>query len=173
MDSLENISILHVMLLIFLRLCIIKDPMSRTGPLKYRKVLLASTWILPMVTKLPNVFLLKDPYALYLYSSVQFHLFSTFSVFLIVLLYVMLVFTIRRKKEENRNELNSLRVSENKIDDTKTAKIISKLVSAIIVFYFPYVISRTTIYARKVSYFSENPSCERGGIPFSATVILN
>ena len=120
MGSLENVSILHVMLLIYLRLYIIKNPMSRNGPIKFRRLILVVTWLIPIILKLPVTFLWQYRYSFNIYMNIQFHLFSTLSVVLIVFLYGKMLYTIRSQKLKNRKILNATRVAkekENNIND--------------------------------------------------------
>ena len=86
-DCLESISILHVLLMIYFRLLIIKNPMTRTGSLKFRKTLVIITWIVPIVSKLPYLFLWKYHYEFIIYMNIQHHILSTLSVLLIITLY--------------------------------------------------------------------------------------
>ena len=89
MDCLENSSILHVLLLVYLRFCIIKHPMTIDGPIGHRKVLLIFTWMIPVITKLPILFLWDDLhlFGLFVFITIQFLIFSAPCVLFIIGLY--------------------------------------------------------------------------------------
>ena len=77
MDCLENSSILHVLLLVYLRFYIIQNPMTKVGPIRHRKVLLIVTWMIPIITKLP-IFFIRDDFhyhELLIYMTIQFLIF--------------------------------------------------------------------------------------------------
>ena len=63
-------------MLILLRLMIIRYPLSRKGPMRFRKTLLLATWIIPFITKAPFIYLWQYPYFHFLYQNFQFHIFS-------------------------------------------------------------------------------------------------
>ena len=157
MDSLENSSILHVLLFIFLRLMIIRYPLSRKGPMRFRKTLLLATWIIPFITKAPCIYLWQYPYFHFLYQNFQFHIFSTLPVVLIVFLYGVMLLTIRNKKRENQEMLKSANVTREKEIDRKTTLLISGLVLVLLVCYLPYLVHWSIVLKDHVSHFAENP----------------
>ena len=117
MDCLENISILHILLLIFLRICSIRNPMKRTGPLRFPKVLIFATWTIPVVVKLPHIFLWQNRYPFSIFMNIQFLILSTLPVFLILILYGVMKMTIKHKKQENREILSVSRFIQDKKTD--------------------------------------------------------
>ena len=142
MNCLENISILHVLLLIYLRLSIIRSPMKRTGPLKLRKLLLLMTWMIPIILQFPKLFLWKYPYSYFIYFKIQFHILSSLSLLLILILYSAMVVVIRSKKLKNQKMLNSTENIEENGIERKTTLVISGLVFVVVVCYLPFVILR-------------------------------
>ena len=142
MDCLENSSILHVLLLIYLRFCIIKNPMRKDGPVRHRKVLLIVTWMIPIITKLPIFFLWDNVHSL-VYSTIQFLVFSASCVPLIIVLYGKMIFTIKSKKQEHQDILNLSNTATDKRFDDKTTRIISMLVLFVCICYVPFLIQRT------------------------------
>ena len=179
MDFLENVSILHVLLLILLRLWTIKNPMTRTGPLRFQNTLLIATWIGPTVFKLPLVFSLylayhghQISYANHVYMNIQFHMFSTISVLFIIIMYVVMIFTIKNKRRENRQILNQTKSSEETGNDRKTTLLITRLVLVIIFFYVPYVGTRSKEYFDDVNNFVIHQSICRIYLDYSNEVIL-
>ena len=157
MDCLENLSILHVLLLVYLRYCIIKNPMTKDGPIRHRKVLLIVTWMIPIVTKLPFFFLLDSIplHELLVYSTIQFLIFSTSSVPLIIGLYGKMIFTIKRKKQEHLDTLNLCRTTTQKRFDDKTTRLISILVLVVCICYIPFSIQRTAFYVSQLTNLNE------------------
>ena len=157
MDCLETSSILHVLLLVYLRYCIIKNPMTNDGPVRHRKVLLIVTWMIPIVTKLPILFLLDSLHfhELLVYITVQFLIFSTSSVPLIIGLYGKMIFTIKRKKQEHLDTLNLCRTTTQKRFDDKTTRLISILVLVVCISYVPFLIDRTEFYVSLLTNLNE------------------
>ena len=179
MDFLENVSILHVLLLILLRLWTIRYPMTRTGPLRFRNTLLIATWIGPIVFKLPLFLFLylgyhghQISYVNHVYMNIQFHMFSTISVLSIVILYVVMIFTIRNKRRENRQILNQTKATVETGNDRKTTLLITRLVAVIIFFYVPYVGTRSKEYFDDVKNFAIHQSICRIYLDFTNEVII-
>ena len=158
MDCLENSSILHVLLLVYLRFCIIKNPMTNIGPIRYRKVLLLITWTIPIITKLPIFFLWDDIHLLELlvYMTSQFLIFSASSILLIIVLYGKTVLTIKNKKQEHQEALNLCRTATEKRFDDKTTRVISMLVFVVCICYVPFVMQRTYFYVNLLANLNEN-----------------
>lgn len=148
MDCLENSSILHVLLLVYLRFCIIENPMTKFGPIRHRKVLLIVTWMIPIITKLP-IFFIRDDFhyhELLVYMTIQFLSFSVPCVLLIIVLYGKMILTIKNKKQEHQDALNLCRTTTEKRFDDKTTKLISMLVLFIVICYVPFLIQRTIFH---------------------------
>ena len=173
MGSLENISILHVMLLIYLRLYIIKNPMSRNGPIKFRRLILVVTWLIPIILKLPVIFLWQYRYSFNIYMNIQFHLFSTLSVILIVLLYAKMLYTIRTQKLKNQKILNATRVAKEKGMDRKTTLMITGIVMVAMVCYLPYITHRTIDTLNDIMYFADNEQSKSSCTEHNIKVLVN
>ena len=168
-DILENVSIAHVLLLLFLRLYLIQNPMRRGGLLRFQKTLLIATWIGPIILKLPViyfVFIEQHGYdigifgmvygierPLNIYWNIQFHISSTLSVLLIIIMYGLMIFTIKNKRRENRQMLNQNKSTEQNANDRKTTLIITRLVVVVILCYLPFVIQRSKEYYDNVLLF--------------------
>ena len=156
MDSLENSSILHVLILIFLRLNIIMYPLSRKGPLNFRKVLVIAIWIVPLITKLPFLFLWEYPFYHFLYHNIQFHAFSTVPIILIVCLYGVMLLTIKRKKREHQKVLKRVTIINEKDTDGKTTTLLTGLVFVLLVCYLPYLVHWSVLLKDHVLHFTES-----------------
>ena len=177
MDCLENSSILHVLLLVYLRYCIIKNPMTKAGPIRYRKVLLIVTWMTPIITKLPVFFLLDDLHLheLLVYFTIQFLIFSAPCVLFIIILYGMMIFTIKNKKQKYRDDLNLSRTATEKRFDDKTTRLISILVLVVCICYVPFIIQRTNFYVNMLINLNDlaipGTSCWKYIAPSNAVLI--
>ena len=160
MNCLENASILHVLLLVYLRFCIIKNPMTKVGPIRYRKVLLVVTWMIPIITKLPTFFffLWNDHPLLELLVCItaQFLIFSAPCVLFIVIVYGRMILTIKNKKQEHRDALNLSRTATEKQFDDKTTRLISILVLVVCICYVPYLIMRTDLYVNLLTNLNDH-----------------
>ena len=157
MECLENSSILHVLLLVYLRFCIIKNPMTKVVPIRYRKVLLILTWILPIITKLPLLFIGDDLHlrVILAFIILQLLIFSVPCVLLIIGLYGKMILTIRKKKQEHREVLDLCKTSTEKRSGDKTTRIISILVMVVCICYVPLIIQRTIYYVYRLATVNE------------------
>ena len=157
MDCLENSSILHVLLLVYLRYCIIKNPMTKDGPIRHRKVLLILTWMIPIVTMLPMLFVFDslNLHELLVYDIIRFLIFSTSSVPLIIGLYGKMIFTIKRKKQEPLDTLNLCRTTTQKRFDDKATRLISMLSLFVIICYVPFLIYRIGFYVHMLTNLNQ------------------
>ena len=158
MDCLETSSILHVLLLVYLRFCIIKNPMTKVGPIRYRKVLLVVTWMIPIITKLPVFFIWDDLHLreLLVYFNIRFLMFSAPCILFIVVLYGRMILTIRTKKQEHRTALNLCRTTTAKQFDDKTTRLISILVLVACICYVPYIIQRTITHVNLLTNLNDH-----------------
>ena len=178
MDCLETSSILHVLLLVYLRFCIIKNPMTKVVPIRYRKVLLILTWMIPIVTMLPMLFVFDslNLHELLVYDTIRFLIFSTSSVPLIIGLYGKMIFTIKRKKQEHLDTHNLCWTTSQKRFDDKITRLISILVLVVCICYVPFVIQRTAFYVSQLTNLNElaipGTSCWKV-IESSDTVAIN
>merc|ERR1712126_467139 len=156
-DCLESSSILHVLLLIYLRFCIIKNPMTMDGPIRHRKVLLIVTWMIPVITKLPIVFLwdglhLFEPLV---FLTIQFLIFSAPCALFIIGLHGKTILTIKNKKQEHQDTLNLCSTATEKRFDDKVTRIITMLVLFIFICYVPFVIHRINFYVYLLTNLNE------------------
>ena len=157
-DCLESISVLHVLLMIYFRLWKIKNPMTRTGSLKFRKTLVIITWIVPIVSKLPYLFLWKYHYEFIIYMNIQHHILSTLSVLLIITLYFGMMFTIKNEKSKNKKILSTTQSLKERGNNRKATLLISRLVLVIVLCYVPYVIHRSKDIFGEVNFFATSGS---------------
>ena len=140
MDSLENITILHVLLLVYLRLCILRSPMARKGALRFRNILLVSVWMVPLVCKLPYLFLWEYGYVFAVYYNVQCHILSIVPVILMIVLYGMTQYSIKNQRRTNDEVLSTPLATKVKRNDKKTTLLISALVLVIVFCYVPWIV---------------------------------
>ena len=132
--------------------------MTRTGSLKFRKTLIIITWIVPIVSMLPYLFLWKYYYEFIIYMNIQHHVLSTLSVLLIITLYVVMIFTIKNEKSKNQKILSPTKSTKVRGNGKKTTLLISRLVLVIVLCYTPYLIHRSKDIFGEVNFFATSGS---------------
>lgn len=154
MDALENLSILHIALLVFLRLLIVRKPLSTAGrPLRHRKALLLMIWLMSIIVEMPVPFLRRDPDFTALYRSIIFHVFSTLPVVLIVVFYIIMTFPIKSHKKQNEEALNEANTSMQRPKDSRTTLLISGMVAILLIGYLPYLVHRSIDFRFGLIYY--------------------
>ena len=146
----EVCSILHVALLVFLRLIAVIKPMgNKGGIIAKRNYVLAVIWILIITNNsLRFVFFTVD-YKDCVHKMDQFNFWALVvtPVVLIVSFYVILIFSVRRKKSRNENTMSEQGMSIKEKENARTTKIVMRLVIVLLICYIPYISLLAGLYA--------------------------
>ena len=144
--ALELSSILHVTLLVFLRLLAVRDPLATPERrVKLRHVSIALIWTISLL--LPTIFLiatLLDAGSFHKYFNIIYlNCFEIFPVICIVVMYYVLIRTLRKKKNENKdNSMGFKQIIQNSTADGYNKKmqlLVGRLVIVLLFCYVPFL----------------------------------
>ena len=142
---LEMASLLHVTLLVFLRLLAVKTPMayhiSHTNVPYSSLITIWATCIL--LQSLPLLALSFNKYSVYTYLRLlNLHCFHTIPLLLILLMYTSLIWTLRRKEKQQRQDFQNLPFNSMDYRETRNKKmtlLVKRVVIFLLISYAPFV----------------------------------
>ena len=145
-EALETTSILHVLVLVYLRLFAIRKPLCRENHIiQLRKKLIILIWTLPstiQILRLLSFYLKMNDMLTFLSMFVTIFL-EVVPFISIIVMYCLLVRTLEKKKLKNRNVNSNISNKSVFISNyDKTTLVVKRLVCFLLVIFTPYLILR-------------------------------
>ena len=152
--TLEVSSILHVALIVYLRLMAVLQPMrTNEGIIAKSNYLLIAIWVLVIINNIFRFifFAIDSKAALHIMDQFNFWVLVVTPVILIISFYVMLICSVWKKKNRKENTAAEQARSKTEKENTRTTKIVMRMVIILLLCYTPYISLLTNLYA-KVTY---------------------
>ena len=152
--TLEVSSILHVALIVYLRLMAVLQPMrTNEGIIAKSNYLLIAIWVLVIINNIFRFifFAIDSKAALHMMDQFNFWVLVVTPVILIISFYVMLIFSVWKKKNSKENSIPEQARSNKEKENTRTTKIVMRMVIILLLCYTPYISLLTNLYT-KVTY---------------------
>ena len=152
--TLEVSSILHVALIVYLRLMAVLQPMrTNEGIIAKSNYLLIAIWVLVIINNIFRFifFAIDSKAALHMMDQFNFWVLVVTPVILIISFYVMLIFSVWKKKNSKENSIPEQARSKKEKENTRTTKIVMRMVIILLLCYTPYISLLTNLYT-KVTY---------------------
>ena len=80
------------------------------------------------------------------FAHVILHVFYTIPTIGIIFMYCVLVWSVRKSKKKNQDEMSQLTIQNQRSDDTKMNSIVARLVLLLLICYLPFLINRSYMY---------------------------